>query len=273
MPRFAARAAAATLIVASTLALPVSLAAQGWSPPHIPAARGDFVFLGEALVFASGASLLDHRFALEMQEPDGFRRDMRGATSVGKTIGQYGPIGLTVAAYGVGRLTHHDALTRTGRDGAVALLLAGAATTFVKGVVGRERPNVANGDPDVYKFGHGFTNNAFASFPSGHTSGAFAIATVLDRETAHSSTLVHRTTQIAAYGLATSVGLSRMYQNMHWSSDVIAGAAVGITSGLIATRHTTLTASAPPGELARALSHVSVAPARRGGVTLGVSFH
>ena len=40
------------------------------------------------------------------------------------------------------------------------------------------------------------------------------------------------------YGGATLVGLSRMYNNKHWASDVVLGAAVGTFSGIKVVRYT-----------------------------------
>ena len=62
------------------------------------------------------------------------------------------------------------------------------------------------------------------SFPSGHTSGTFATATVLQREYGWRIGL-------PAYGLAAYVAHSRVQENRHYASDVIFGAAVGIVAG------------------------------------------
>lgn len=40
------------------------------------------------------------------------------------------------------------------------------------------------------------------------------------------------------YGGASMVGLSRMYNNMHWASDVVAGAAIGTIFGLKVVKYT-----------------------------------
>lgn len=66
----------------------------------------------------------------------------------------------------------------------------------------------------------------FASFPSGHTSTAFAIATVFAERYDRTATV-----PVIAYSLATLVGLSRMIEHQHWSSDVFVGACVGYLCG------------------------------------------
>lgn len=62
------------------------------------------------------------------------------------------------------------------------------------------------------------------SFPSGHTTMAFTGAAILAKEYGKRYPWIKWT----GYGVATLVGLSRIANNRHWGSDVIAGAALGI---------------------------------------------
>ncbi|MBZ4188591.1 phosphatase PAP2 family protein [Niabella beijingensis] len=64
------------------------------------------------------------------------------------------------------------------------------------------------------------------SFPSGHTSTAFASAEFLRREYKEVSPWYG----IGGYAVATATGLLRMYNNRHWLGDVVAGAGFGIAS-------------------------------------------
>jgi len=78
----------------------------------------------------------------------------------------------------------------------------------LKLAVGRERPN-------------GQDNK---SFPSGHTSNAFAMAAVAERHYGWKL-------GVPAYVLAGVMGASRLHQDKHWLSDVVAGATLGYIVG------------------------------------------
>jgi hypothetical protein len=64
----------------------------------------------------------------------------------------------------------------------------------------------------------------FYSFPSGHTTSAFVAASIIHQEYKHKSPWI----SVAAYSVASSVGVLRMLNNAHWKSDVLAGAGFGI---------------------------------------------
>jgi membrane-associated phospholipid phosphatase len=111
----------------------------------------------------------------------------------------------------------------TGRMVGESILLAGAVTGSLKIILGRARPT--NQD-DNYNFQYFEFDDDFNSFPSGHTTIAFAISSVIagriDRWWAY----------VGAYGLSASTAYARMYKNRHWFSDVVLGAAIGTLSGL-----------------------------------------
>lgn len=58
------------------------------------------------------------------------------------------------------------------------------------------------------------------------------------------------------YGGATMVGLSRMYHDKHWASDVVLGAAIGTVGGQKVVQYS----HAHPTRLDRVLLHVSAVP-------------
>lgn len=121
-----------------------------------------------------------------------------------------------VAVYGfnlVGFHGRHNFADRTIIFGLTEAIVY-ASTTITKELVGRTRPNEADK----------------LSFPSGHTTNAFAAAEFFSEEYAYKSPLLC----FAAYGCAASVGILRVYNNKHWFSDVITGAGYGIVSAKLA---------------------------------------
>lgn len=105
---------------------------------------------------------------------------------------------------------------------ALAGLAAGTAAQLVKLVVGRARPELW--------LGHAYyAPGSSTSFPSGHTVGAFALAGVL---VFGSPNIWMR---VIALLLAAAVGLSRILAFRHWTSDVVASAAIGLVAAWIVT--------------------------------------
>jgi membrane-associated phospholipid phosphatase len=169
--------------------------------------------------------------------------------------------------YAFGRLAHHPDIADLGWHGTEAVLISSGITGVLKGVLGRSRPFVSSDtNPRDFKFGKGFGNSERQSFPSGHTTTAFAAASAVTSE-------VHRLwpkyTWYAApllYGGATLVGLSRMYHDRHWASDVAVGAAIGTFSGLKVVRYSH---AHPDNPVDKVLLRALIAPAGRGGGYLG----
>lgn len=74
--------------------------------------------------------------------------------------------------------------------------------------------------------GEKLSRSDYASFPSGHTTVAFAAATVYALEYKDKPII-----PIISYSAATLIGLSRLTENKHWATDVIVGAMLGYLSG------------------------------------------
>ncbi len=102
----------------------------------------------------------------------------------------------------------------TGKLATVAALEAGPAARAIKRIVGRPRP---------------LNKEATDSFPSGHTTLAFAMATVAGNR--------HPRLRIALYALALGTAFSRVYLGHHYPSDVIVGAAIGTLAGVHVIYH------------------------------------
>jgi membrane-associated phospholipid phosphatase len=147
------------------------------------------------------------------------------------------------------------------------------AVFIVKGIAGRARPYTVNSE-SAYDFdlGRGFPHReAFSSFPSGHSTGSFAFAASITAEAARRWPRHVALVGALAYGGAFLDGVSRVYRDTHWPSDVAAGALIGTMSGLLVTRHQ----HAHPGNRLDALARrVLFAPAADGRmlVSVGRSF-
>ena len=137
---------------------------------------------------------------------------------------------VSVAMIAAGLLAHNDGLRDTGRDALESsIIAAGVITPLLKRGFGRARPNEDAGNSHDFDPG-----SRQESFPSGHTTNAFAIASAI---AGHSDGWV---VPAIAYTVASSVAFARMNDNVHWSSDVFAGAVIGTTTGrMIARRHRT----------------------------------
>jgi membrane-associated phospholipid phosphatase len=144
---------------------------------------------------------------------------------------------LTLGLVAGGLLSGNANLTRSGGRLAATLALVGATTTLAKLVLGRPRPNESL-DVDGYAPFSGQD-----AMPSGHTSVAFAMATAL------SDDIHHPLATVGLYTLATGVGWSRINDNRHWLSDVVGGAALGITSAKLVNGHWRIFGLRPPSVL------------------------
>ena len=125
------------------------------------------------------------------------------------------PVGIAITGF----IRHDDHLKQDALYMGVGFLISSAITISVKKLVNRQRPFVTY--PFIIKRD---TESGSESFPSGHTSSAFCTATEL--------ALRYPTWYVIvpSYIFAASVGWARMYQGVHYPSDVLAGAVVGAGS-------------------------------------------
>jgi hypothetical protein len=102
-----------------------------------------------------------------------------------------------------GLVRHDERAKMTAFDSYVSSLIAsGAITPAIKHIANRRRPN-----------------GGTLSFPSNHSTEAFALATSIAE--------TYPRARYVAYGLAGSVAFARVYHDVHWTSDVVAGAIIG----------------------------------------------
>jgi len=123
-----------------------------------------------------------------------------------------------------GLASGNKTMAKIAGDGAEAsIIAAGMITPLLVYISGRALPS---SQEPALRF-HLFTPNRF-SYPSGHTTEAFAVAAVLDENLRESLGYWHTP---FVYGAAAAVGFSRIYDHKHYLSDVILGAGIGWSVG------------------------------------------
>ena len=214
---------------------------------------------------------IDRRVAERLQNKDlqAQRFLDRSATGV-EWITSPGALFIGGGLYAAGRLAKRPNLADLGWHGTEAVLISSGVTGLLKGVLGRARPFVTSDTlAHDFKLGGGFGNADRQSFPSGHTTTAFAAASSVTSEVQRMWPKYTWYVAPVLYGGATLVGLSRMYHNKHWASDVVLGAAVGTFSGLKVVRYSH---AHPDNKIDKVMLHAVVAPDGQGGGYLGFSF-
>jgi membrane-associated phospholipid phosphatase len=250
-----------------------ALGAQSLPAQNPDTTKGAPLFTGRDAIRAVGfAGLTVAMFPLDRSiarrltnERSKANRFLNGASKGVEYIADPGSIIIGSSLYLIGRFTNHPGIEDLGWHGTEAVLLAGGTAWVLKGLAGRARPYVT-GDTTArdFKFGSGFGNANRQSFPSGHTTAAFAAASAVvseaERGWPHHFWLVAP----VMYGGASLVGVSRMYHDKHWASDVALGAAIGTFSGLKVVRYAH---AHPQNFLDRAILRVDARPAHAGGAT------
>jgi len=177
--------------------------------------RSDLRFGAAAVGAIAASTLLDRQVGEEAPEENGgFARHVSHAA---EHLGSPLYVGSALlAGYAAGRLLGDPELRSDFARIGAGVAAAGAAAEAIKLAVGRSRPYETPGDADVIRPFSGHT-----SFPSGHTTIAFALAAGIDRETSA------RWVPWVVYPVAGLVGWSRLRDDKHWTSDVVAGALLG----------------------------------------------
>jgi PAP2 superfamily protein len=197
----------------------------GPPPPHtgvkatLKAIPGDFTHLPTGinlgiLGFGGVAALAVHTY------DESVNSHLSGSKSFfypGKLLGSApGLAVISLGTYAFGRATDNRVVSHLGMDLLRSVAVSGALTYAVKLSVRRHRPA-----------GGGFK---CCSFPSGHASSTFALASVLWRHLGWKAA-------VPTYTVATYVALSRLHEDVHFLSDVVFGAAIGIVSGRAVVHH------------------------------------
>lgn len=196
----------------------------------------DWKYFGEFAAAFGALSLADkpvQKFALNLRNHNPSLQNVsKYVTNFGGTYEAYILGGL--GAYGF--VFKNEKMQTTTLLATQAYITGGVIESVLKFVSGRQRPYVT--DSTMVQASPTFHgplyrtprdpngNKTNSSFPSGHTTVAFAAATVFAMEYRNKPLV-----PILAYSAATLIGLSRITENKHWSTDVLTGAAVGYLTG------------------------------------------
>lgn len=164
------------------------------------------------VIYANDEAL--HEALLRNREEEPYRT----FGDVGDALEPVGFMGHTnpyyIAALGVGWALQIDWLTNVPAQILESHLISGGLRNAAKVAIGRRRPFETD-DPYTFEFDGG------TSFPSGHASVVFELATILSHH-ARSTPVT-----VLAYAAATSVALQRVHDSTHWPSDVYVAAVSG----------------------------------------------
>lgn len=147
-----------------------------------------------------------------------FDRQLKMSRIVSHAGSVYGLGGVAGAFYLFGRRRNDERARETGLLSAEALVDSVIVDSALKGITQRARPMTGRERSEFFDGGN--------SFPSGHSTQAWAVAAVIANEY-HD----RRAVQIAAYGAATAVSVARFTGQKHYLSDVVAGSALGYMIG------------------------------------------
>lgn len=181
----------------------------------------DWIYLGSVAGFTAGSFFIDK--SIRNTVAKNHTSTMDDVTKIGEYYGtaQYMVI-LSGAAYLTGKIIQNNDVSETGKMLLETLAYAGIITTILKIGFGRARPYMDKGPFDFFNFS---IKDDYLSLPSGHTTVAFAISSVL------AAKINNTYASIALYGLAGLTMYQRIYADRHWFSDTFLGASIATVIG------------------------------------------
>ena len=265
-----ARTLLAVLAALPTFARAASAQADTIGPPISLFTYRDVVLAGGVALATVLARPWDDHYASRLQDSaTQANRKLRRLANFVRTTATPGSYFIGGTMYLGGRLSGNDRLADLGLHGTEALVVGELVGGVLKGTFGRQRPYVRPRDPNNFRLFRGFGHDdSFRSFPSGHTTSAFAAAAAVTSETSRWWPGATWIIGPALYGGAALAGVSRMYDNRHWASDVLVGAGIGTFAGLKVVRYQH---SHPGNRIDRLMLAGSLVPAPDGGHTLRLS--
>jgi len=167
-----------------------------------------------AILFAT-----DRHSAGELDEPGDTRDRLRISSDISRGGSFYTTSAVAGTFYLIGRTRNNYRARETGVLAMEALIDSSFVTTVLKTASQRPRPTVDDASGEFFDKG--------SSFPSGHASSIWSVATVIASEYGQHRPLL----RFASYGLAAAVSMSRYTGQKHFLSDVLVGSAIGYGIG------------------------------------------
>lgn len=159
--------------------------------------------------------------------------ELRWGGRISRFGSSYGLAGLSGGILAAGTVSGDRKLQRTGAAALEAATHALAVNYALKWATARERPHTGSGNGQFFSAYDGRAFKSNTSFPSGHSMGSWAVATVIAQRYKN-----RRWVPWVAYGFASSVSAARVAGGKHYVSDVAVGAVAGYLIGrLVAHKH------------------------------------
>jgi hypothetical protein len=169
-----------------------------------------------SLAIVGTAAIVDRPLRDAMRRQSGNSVFMRDVERFGAEYS----LGVLGGFYLAGAVGNNDKATDVAQDGLAASIIAsGMVTPVLKYATGRSRPR------DTSDIAHLRPFSGTSSFPSGHTTQAFAVASVIS---AHYDEIW---VKYSSYTVAGLVGVARSYHDAHFASDILAGGLIGSLVG------------------------------------------
>jgi len=231
---------AATMLCAQLAAPLVAPAQTTQQPPDVSLFTWNDAWLGAAFVGGTIAlRRVDEHYARRLQDKyTQQNRILQGIATTVRTIAEPGAMVIGASLYIGGRVSKNRDMADLGLHGSEAVAVGGGVSLVLKDAFGRARPFVhpptdsTGFDANNWQFGRGLRQGGdYQSFQSGHSVAAFAAAAAVTAETSRWWPQWKWLIGSAMYGGAGLVGVSRMYNNRHWASDVMMGAMIGTFAG------------------------------------------
>jgi membrane-associated phospholipid phosphatase len=227
-----------TLVPILLVAVPVGAQSVATVSPQPVFRTSDAAILSAAVAGSAFLVQYDARITAWKGLPP-FQNSARVHTTLDAAAFIGGPGSYIVEAglWGAGRIANNKNLATDGEAALEAAAVSGVVTYLLKGTFGRARPYVDSTRADDFKFGRGFFDGSdYQSFPSGHTTSAFAFATAITARLVERRSSSVDWAAPVLYSVASLTAIARVYDHKHWASDVLMGAAIGTVGGLVAAR-------------------------------------